>query len=162
MANDVLRADAPRFAELISDAANDMSWAGAHVFAILSHAGMMLAGVICFMFSPASSDDIVRGRVPFGIASTLPSVTGMLGMMGAFLNFVLYQFLTQVNQPTALEFPRQLYHKRQSTILGGLLVLSVLCAGDLALAINLSIAARRYEQVSSAFWVIAVIATIAV
>lgn len=78
MANDVLRADAPRFAELISDAANDMSWAGAHVFAILSHAGMMLAGVICFIFSPASSDDIVRGRVPFGIASTLPSVTGML------------------------------------------------------------------------------------
>ncbi|KAL1848342.1 hypothetical protein Daus18300_013624 [Diaporthe australafricana] len=153
--------DAHSFAELLSYALNDLSWAGVHVLAGLSHVGLFLVGLIGFVFSPADLDDVVNGRVPFGLTAKLPWAANALGMIGAFVNFALYASLIKVNQITTLDFPRQLYHKRQVIILSGLTALSILCIGDLALALNLAAAAQRYELLSASFWTICVIATIA-
>lgn len=68
--------------------------------------------------------------------------------------------LAALDQVTALQSPRQLYHRRQVVMLGGFCLLAFFCVADLALAVNFSAAARRYEVLSS-FKFGAVMATIA-
>lgn len=82
------------------------------------------------------------------------------GIAGALFNFGLYGMLAKLNQVTALQSPRQLYHSRQVVMLGGFCVLSFFCVGDLALAVNYSGAAKRYDVLSS-YEFAAVMATIA-
>lgn len=57
----------------------------------------------------------------------------------------LYSFgkLLVLKQPTALDYPRELYHKRQVTLLGGAVVLLLCCVGDLGLALTHSAAYRE-------------------
>lgn len=59
------------------------------------------------------------------------------------MNGVYFRRLLKLKQPTALDFPRELYHKRQITLLGGVLVLVLSCAGDLGLAANHNAAHRK-------------------
>lgn len=116
--------------------------------------------------------------VPFDVTATLPWATSAFvsntdhrllgdsansdsqGLFGAISNGVIYAWLAGVNEVTALDSPRQLYHKRRTAVIGAFLVLSFFCVGDLALAVNFSAAASTYELVSS-YWAAAVIACIA-
>lgn len=61
---------------------------------------------------------------------------------------------------TVGQSPRQLYHGRQVAMLMGFCVLAFFCVADLALAVNYSNAATRYEDLSG-FGFAAVMATIA-
>lgn len=80
--------------------------------------------------------------------------------MGTVFNFGLYGILAALNRVTALQSPRQLYHRRQVAMLAGFCILAFFCVADLALAVNYSNAARRYEELSG-FEFAAVVATIA-
>lgn len=143
---------------------DDTKWAGAHTLAALSHVGLALTGVFFFIFGYKGFD------APFEKAAILPwatvpfvsrhpplnrcavregTNTESQGIAGTLFNFGLYGALVTLNQVTALQSPRQLYHKRQVAMLWGFCVLSFFCVGDLALAVNYSGAARRYDVLSS-------------
>lgn len=122
---------------------DDTKWAGAHILAALSHVGLALTGVFFFIFGYKGFD------APFEKAAILPWATIAFGIAGALFNFGLYRSLATLNQVTALQSPRQLYHRRQVVMLGGFCILSFFCVGDLALAVNYSGAAKSYDVLSS-------------
>lgn len=57
-------------------------------------------------------------------------------MLATCISLYSFQRLLVLKQPTALDYPSELYHKRQVALLGGVMVLLLCCAGDLALAIT--------------------------
>ncbi|KAK7712573.1 hypothetical protein SLS64_004957 [Diaporthe eres] len=143
---------------------DDTKWAGVHILAALSHVGLALTGVFFFIFGYKGFD------APFEKAAVLPwatipfvsrrpphnrfavredANTEFQGIAGALFNFGLSGSLDTLNQVTALQSPRQLYHRRQVVMLGGFCILSFFCVGDLALAVNYSGAAKSYDVLSS-------------
>lgn len=84
---------------------------------------------------------------------------GSQGMLGTSMNLYSFRKLLVLKQPTALDYPRELYHKRQVALFGGVVVLLLCCAGDLGLAITHSAAYR--ETGYNSFTVMTVVAGIA-